>query len=37
MINTENGGPIVLTKRISCRSVTPQNDGAIEQLPLVEK
>ena len=33
MINIENGDPIVLTKAlISCRSVTPQNDGAIEQL-----
>ena len=33
MINIENGDPIVLTKAlISCRSVTPHNDGAIEQL-----
>ena len=33
MINIKNGDPIVLTKAlISCRSVTPQNDGAIEQL-----
>ena len=33
MINIENGDPIILTKAlISCRSVTPHNDGAIEQL-----
>ena len=33
MINIENGDPIVLTKAlISCRSVMPHNDGAIEQL-----
>lgn len=33
MINIENGDPILLTKAlIKCRSVTPKNDGAIEQL-----
>ena len=33
MIDIGNGDPIILTKAlISCRSVTPQNDGAIEQL-----
>ena len=33
MIDIENGDPVILTKAlISCRSVTPKNDGAIEQL-----
>ena len=33
MIDIENGDPVILTKAlISCRSVTPENDGAIEQL-----
>ena len=33
MIDIGNGDPVTLTKAlISCRSVTPQNDGAIEQL-----